>query len=221
MRGWFQNLIDYLIKSVVKLGYKLPADITSSTLVAPSELTATKTFYPWYTVTCGSDLEQGDILLDCPVFEIPIDYEDEDKGVDVVVNYQNAIIMTQSCDLAVRDNGQSKVDSVLLCPIYFKEYFLESKDKTFGKNNGWENVRKGNSPGFHILNKCDIENHRLDFMLVDLRRAYSLKIELVRKVAESQGERIRLLPPYREQLSQAFARFFMRVGLPLDLPPFK
>ena len=26
--------------------------------------------------------------------------------------------------------------------------------------------------------------------------------------------RLRLLPPYREHLSQAFARFFMRVGLP-------
>jgi len=29
-----------------------------------------------------------------------------------------------------------------------------------------------------------------------------------------QTARLRLLPPYREHLSQAFARFFMRVGLP-------
>ena len=29
--------------------------------------------------------------------------------------------------------------------------------------------------------------------------------------------RLRLLPPYREHLSQAFARFFMRVGLPQDI----
>ena len=32
---------------------------------------------------------------------------------------------------------------------------------------------------------------------------------------------LRLLPPYGEHLSQAFARFFMRVGLPVDIPPFK
>ena len=25
-------------------------------------------------------------------------------------------------------------------------------------------------------------------------------------------------PPYREHLAQAFARFFMRVGLPIDIP---
>jgi len=29
--------------------------------------------------------------------------------------------------------------------------------------------------------------------------------------------RFRLLPPYREHLSQAFARFFMRVGLPIPI----
>jgi len=29
--------------------------------------------------------------------------------------------------------------------------------------------------------------------------------------------RLRLLPPYREHLSQAFARYFMRVGLPSNI----
>jgi hypothetical protein len=28
------------------------------------------------------------------------------------------------------------------------------------------------------------------------------------------------MPPYREHLSQAFARYFMRVGLPSDIPSF-
>ena len=27
--------------------------------------------------------------------------------------------------------------------------------------------------------------------------------------------------PYREHLAQAFARYFMRVGLPVDIPAFK
>ena len=34
------------------------------------------------------------------------------------------------------------------------------------------------------------------------------------------ARRLRLLPPYREHLSQSFARFFMRVGLPIDTPSF-
>lgn len=30
-------------------------------------------------------------------------------------------------------------------------------------------------------------------------------------------QRLRLLPPYREHLSQAFARYFMQVGLPVNV----
>ncbi len=36
---------------------------------------------------------------------------------------------------------------------------------------------------------------------------------------ERQLPWLRLLPPYREHLSQAFARFFMRVGLPQPIDP--
>lgn len=34
-----------------------------------------------------------------------------------------------------------------------------------------------------------------------------------------KGDGLRLHPPYREHLSQAFARFFLRVGLAGDIPP--
>jgi hypothetical protein len=47
-----------------------------------------------------------------------------------------------------------------------------------------------------------------------------LNVLLVREFANAAGHRLRLLPPYREHLSQAFARLFMRVGLPADIPPF-
>ena len=45
--------------------------------------------------------------------------------------------------------------------------------------------------------------------------------ELANRYAGERGQRLRLLPPYREHLGQAFARYFMRVGLPVDIPPFK
>ncbi|MGA7498166.1 MAG: hypothetical protein WBX00_15675 [Isosphaeraceae bacterium] len=32
-------------------------------------------------------------------------------------------------------------------------------------------------------------------------------------ISEREAKRLKLLPPYREHLSQSFARFFMRVGL--------
>ena len=39
--------------------------------------------------------------------------------------------------------------------------------------------------------------------------------------ARRLGNRLRLCPPYREHLAQSFARFFMRVGLPIDIPEEK
>jgi hypothetical protein len=57
--------------------------------------------------------------------------------------------------------------------------------------------------------------------IVDFRRVFSLPLTFVRQRAPRTGDRLRLLPPYREHLSQAFARYFMRVGLPQDIPSFR
>jgi hypothetical protein len=53
--------------------------------------------------------------------------------------------------------------------------------------------------------------------VVDFRNVYGVHIENLKIIAEKIPERLRLLPPYREHLSQAFARYFMRVGLPQDI----
>ena len=86
---------------------------------------------------------------------------------------------------------------------------------------GMEDARRGNLPGFHVLAASDIPGLEREVRVVDFRRVYSLPVGFLRKKAVFNGRRLRLLPPYREHLSQAFARFFMRVGLPVDIPPFK
>jgi len=52
-----------------------------------------------------------------------------------------------------------------------------------------------------------------------LSEGYSLPVSFVRIRAKA-AKRLRLLPPYREHPSRSFARFFMRAGLPGDIPPF-
>jgi len=54
-------------------------------------------------------------------------------------------------------------------------------------------------------------------LLVDFRYVYSVTFDLLNNLAASRAQRLRLLPPYREHLSQAFAKFFMRVGLPVPV----
>jgi len=53
-----------------------------------------------------------------------------------------------------------------------------------------------------------------------IRLSVELPLQYFRAFAAGAGERVRLSPSYREHLAQAFARFFMRVGLPVDITPF-
>ena len=50
--------------------------------------------------------------------------------------------------------------------------------------------------------------------IIDFGYVFTLPKPTVRQLARLQGKHLRLCPPYREHLAQAFARFFMRVGLP-------
>ncbi len=167
----------------------------------------------WSNVT-GATLWQGDYLLNCPVpalTEIPNDTEAQSFPVSVY----DLIVMTQSCDL---ENG--KAAFVALCPIYTLAEFEEA-NPSFSRKGEWENVRKGRIEGLHLLGSLrDLTNNR-ESLVVDFREIYSLPFDFLSQHAEQQGERWRLNSPFLEHFSQAFARFFMRVGLPSAIPPFK
>ncbi|MCD6132403.1 MAG: hypothetical protein J7J61_09915 [Candidatus Hydrothermae bacterium] len=169
--------------------------------------------YPWYDVVDGNEpLMQGDFTTECPIVIPPSEISDE---VEVrIVNY-NVVIMSQSCDLA-----QRKLDLVLVCPIWPLSEF-EGRSEFFKSRKGKEALRRGNVPGYHLLNKCEIDGFKTDYLVVDFRTVYSVSFDFILNLATKREKRLRLLPPYREHLSQAFARFFMRVGLPVDIPPFR
>jgi hypothetical protein len=57
-------------------------------------------------------------------------------------------------------------------------------------------------------------------LVVDFREIYSLPFDYLAERTNLLGRRWRLRSPYLEHFSQAFARFFMRVGLPSTIPPF-
>ena len=84
-----------------------------------------------------------------------------------------------------------------------------------------EDARRGNLWGFHVLAASNVAELDREISVVDFRRVYSLPLQFLRRLTHFGGRRLRLLPPYREHLAQAFARFFMRVGLPVDIPPFQ
>jgi len=176
--------------------------------------------YPWYDKVTGDDIQQGDILESCPVLILPSELSFDSPSrrsqvYEIPFEARDVIVMSQTCDMV---KGEEKIPEVLLCAVWKKSDLVAGNFMSTRKD--WEEVRKGRTPGFHVLNRCDLPEFKRDFSLVDFRRVHSLPLDLTRNIAVRLGQRIRLLPPYREHLSQAFARFFMRVGLPVNIPPF-
>jgi hypothetical protein len=175
--------------------------------------------YPWYDVVDGIEqLLQGDFILACPVVVPPQALSaalEPSMEVTIKVSKYDVVILSQSCDLV-----EGKVDLVLVCPFWSLDDFGRH-DPTFTSNRGKEVLRRGNATGYHMLDKCAIKGYEHDFLVVSFRSAYAVPYEFSVELARQRGKRLRLLPPYREHLSQAFARFLMRVGLPVDIPPFE
>ena len=147
------------------------------------------------------------------IVELLNDPSEVEIDTTIPVEKYNVVLMTQSCDIPkLKDD-----DEVLLCPLYDYSVIIPLMPN-YGGAGGWKNLINGRFIGVHILNKCTIENHVFEYQVINLRRVFSVPLGIVKSFVSQKGERIRLLPPYREHLAQAFARQFMRVGLPIDLP---
>jgi hypothetical protein len=190
--------------------------------------------YPWYDeVVSATPLTQGDIVEDCPVLTFRADTWNPPPGrtlVDALTaagGYARvrAVVMTQACDL-----DQRKVRDAVLCPLDSIDSFRAEWDaarSTQGQEHGnkawrskFEELRQG-----RIWSQALLERHadvagatKMPQQVVQFSKVYSLPVDFLQSwVITEAAPRVRLLPPYREHLSQAFARFFMRVGLPQDI----
>lgn len=172
--------------------------------------------YPWFEIVANSDiLMQGDFILECPIIFPPSNYQELENST-IEISSQNSIIMSQSCDL---ENGKIKI--VLVCPYVSLTKFLESHpESSAGTSKSIQKVKdnlvRGNYPAYHLLNKNELDE-RIDYFVVDFRNVFGVNIEFLKEHTKQIKSRMRLLPPYREHLSQSFARYFMRVGLPINI----
>ncbi len=168
--------------------------------------------YPWYCEIGGKEiLQQGDFIKDLPIY-LPKVSTAEEITADVLE--LNVIILSQSCDLE-----HKKILTVMVCP--YKPYSEFVKENShYGSADGKKQLHDANVIRFHLLDKCEIEKFKSDFLIVDFSNTFSVPVQYLEKHSQKYSERLRLLPPYREQLAQNFARFFMRVGLPHNIENF-
>lgn len=164
--------------------------------------------FPWYTVVKKEDdISQGDFLI------IPSD-NDNDLEMEV-------IILSQSCDLVEREDGSPKIDTVLFAPIWDLRD-ISYRCNFYSSAKGRDALRKGHVVSYHLLDICDLDPYKKYYSVVDFSNIMTLSYLEIRELKDNQENalRLRLLPPYREHLSQSIARFFMRVGLPTDIFDF-
>ena len=188
--------------------------------------------YPWYDIAVGNEeLEQGDFIDNCNVLiptYTPVEIEAaaptkqqtfEAKGINEI---HDVIIISQSCDLE-----NKKIDFVQLCPMISYNEFVEGV-KTSSPNTNTKailrvmnDIRIGRMPRYYMLHASDLDSFNKEIQIVDLGTSYSIPRDVMKQMVASQGNRLRLLSPYKEQLAQAFAYFYMRVALPSPIDEFK
>ncbi len=184
----------------------------------------------WYRVEeATKPITQGDLILECPVLSWASKPLVCDAGLDLraasETQLTDVVVMTQACDLE-----QAKVPNVALCKHWSLTTYKQDWESAMNARNqnpserAWrshcEDIRDGYVWNLAMLNACVVDPLKTEHRVVDFREVYTVPRSFLESFLRQRGEqRLQLLPPYREHLSQAFARFFMRVGLPTPVAP--
>lgn len=174
----------------------------------------------WYQLIRKSKvLEQGDIISRClipvPTKGVYQSVLDGTGEADIDIREADIIVLSQSCDLE-----NDKIESVILCPIWPLKALVE-KNPHFKSSDAKESLRQGKEPAYHLLDDHTEAQTSLPISVVDFHQIHALPKAYLEAIAEKSDQRLRLLSPYKEHLSQAFARYFMRVGLPQNIDKAK
>ncbi|MCC6422998.1 MAG: hypothetical protein IT447_05920 [Phycisphaerales bacterium] len=174
----------------------------------------------WASIS-GNELRQGDVLDRCRVPILGPGYGISDVVEDLPTAQVRLLILTQSCDLAIQPKlTKPKAHSVALCRVYTLDEFGVVRSD-FAKADIREKARQGRIEGVHLLPSPTDPKDNQSVLIAHFREVFSLPFAYLQAHTTMLPQRPRLQSPYLEHLAQGFARFFMRVGLPLDIPPYK
>ena len=169
----------------------------------------------WFEVIDGPLLMQGDLLPGCEVLHWRIEDISPDGNIDTSVVATDVVVLTQSCDL----ENEGKAEFVLLAELVDYDLLIKHDPAKYGKSFR-SNCAKGRNVNLALLPPFE-GPPRVSWSIINFSRVYTLPFAVVRQHAASLGPRLRLRSPYREHVSQAFGRYFMRVGLPRGVTEFE
>jgi hypothetical protein len=176
----------------------------------------------WYSVVNGKNmeeaerLEQGDILRDYPLpqlHEIVID-ESGETIAKARILHADVVVLTQSCDIP-KESQPTILVAELSSYDSLANRFQDTRSEKWRKK-----LAQGLVSGFFLLHE-HTEPPEFPWSIASFRNLHVIrKLDLLKFSAED-NDRLRLNSPYKEHLSQGYARFMMRVGLPVGTPTFE
>ena len=173
-------------------------------------------------------VNQGDIFRDIEMIE----YAVEKEGVLEVskIVFPLVLVLSQDCDLEQdhrfrwsrsRPSTQDKwLISVLVAPLYNAEHvYLGEHLLDIGMT--MQKINKNRTDGRRLRNNETLRYHYLSFpqsqpivdSVVDFKHYFTVNVEYLRKLRRNNFV-CRLGPLFREDVSQRFAAYLARIGLP-------
>ena len=177
-------------------------------------------------------ISQGDIYQNIEVIE---KIEQDDKLIEIhKIIFPYVIILTQACDLAQdfsfrfnkKETEDKKILSVLVAPIYVADHVSNGEHlseirkplmqpipkKNKGKiTTNWNKLILNETPRYHYL-EFPIEVSMVP-SIIDFKHYFSLNLEYLYEI-KNKSFLCRISELYREDISQRFASFLSRIGLP-------
>lgn len=180
----------------------------------------------------GRRVRQGDIYSNVEFIEFAV----EAKGlIDISkIVFPLVIVLTQDCDLEqdskvrygkIRSTTQDKLLlSVLVAPLYNIEHVC-SGEHLSELEIKMEPIRREKTPGQYLISNQRPRYHYLDFppgvpivpSVIDFKHYFSVTVEYLR--SKSRDFVCAVAPLDREDVSQRFASYLSRIGLPSETSP--
>jgi hypothetical protein len=180
-------------------------------------------------------IRQGDILKNVEMVEYAI----EDNGVMEIskIQFPYSIVLTQDCDLnqdyfnqqdvhSKKQNSSDKIShdkylmSVLVAPLYNYEH-VRNGEHLSELELAMQLIEKNKTPDKHIRSNSNSRYHYLEFpvdvklvpQVIDFKHYFTCNLNHLVKHKENNFVcSVSVL--YRELISQRFANFLSRIGLP-------
>lgn len=169
-------------------------------------------------------ISQGDVFRDVECIEHVV----EKHGVIEVskIVFPMVIVLTQDCDLEQDANNReketqnTKLLSVLVAPLYNAEHVFQGSHLTdLGLK--MEAISKAKTPGKTLMQNERPRYHYIDFPIdiplvaavADFKHYFSVHVAYLEQVRKTNFV-CRLSALFREDVSQRFAAYLARIGLP-------